>query len=222
MVRRCDLVRGFVVLKKVDGFYRVVIEKGRCSRNCTLCKKCLERDIIRVVDDNEVSDWNRYVVRHMERTGSLCRAILDDDNLYQAALLHDVGKLGISGRILFKKGSLNHYEWEQIKKHPVMGSRFLMKNGFDDKIVRAVLCHHERFDGSGYPEGIKGLDIDLFARVISVADAFDSMVNMRPYRKPRSFEKAVNELIKGIGKQFDPGIVEALLSKIREERVCSK
>lgn len=135
------------------------------------------------------------------------------ETLRRAALLHDIGKLLISPTILSKPGRLNKEEWAIMKLHPVKGSELLktrLQNiellGFSD-VVKAVYHHHEHWDGSGYPDGLAGLDIPLASRIIAVADAFDAMTSNRTYRKALPRETAFKEIAFCTGTQFDPEIV---------------
>lgn len=131
------------------------------------------------------------------------------EDLRVAGLLHDVGKIGISEEVLVKDGPLTEPEWEEMRRHPEMGHRML--SGTRLEIIRPwVLHHHERLDGTGYPEGLSGEEIPLEARILAVADAFDSMVHDRPYRPAVSVLQARAELERCAGTQFDPQVVAAL------------
>lgn len=134
--------------------------------------------------------------------------------VFSAAALHDVGKVGIPEKILFKPGKLSDNEWLIIRQHPLTGSELVWRgngdmglNGDLDAVVRAIKHHHERWDGTGYPDGLVGEKIPLAARIIAVADAFDAMTTDRPYRKAMSKEEALKEIIKYSGRQFDLDIV---------------
>jgi HD-GYP domain-containing protein (c-di-GMP phosphodiesterase class II) len=126
-------------------------------------------------------------------------------------LLHDVGKIGIAEEILGKAGKLSNEEWEKIKAHPEMGAKILDPVKFLSPALASVRSHHERWDGKGYPVGLKGDEIPLSARIIGVADAFDAMTTDRPYRKRMNKENARAEIIKNSSIQFDPGVVESFL-----------
>ncbi|MCL5036158.1 MAG: HD domain-containing protein [Chloroflexi bacterium] len=126
-------------------------------------------------------------------------------------LLHDIGKIGIAEEILGKAEKLTPQEWEQIKSHPAIGTKLLAPIEFLNSSLAAVRWHHERWDGKGYPDGLKGEEIPLLARLIALADAFDAMISDRPYRKGLSINEAKNEIIRQSGKQFDPMIVNAFL-----------
>lgn len=134
-------------------------------------------------------------------------------DLERGALLHDVGKIGIPDRILFKNGPLNAAEWDIMRQHPVIGYRMCMRvRSLQKAASEIVLCHHEQWDGSGYPQGLRGEDIPLGARIFAVADSLDAMTSDRPYRAALSIEEASAELEKCAGTQFDPQVVEAFFS----------
>jgi diguanylate cyclase (GGDEF)-like protein len=138
------------------------------------------------------------------------------DALSLGALLHDVGKIGVPDRILQKPGRLTDEEYQIIKRHPMLGARMLASMRELAPAVPAVRHHHERFDGKGYPEGLVGEDIPLAARIISVVDAYDSMVRERPYGYGISRDTALEEIEKNSGSQFDPRVVRALLEVVWE------
>lgn len=137
--------------------------------------------------------------------------------LETGALLHDIGKIGVPDAVLRKPGKLNPEEWMTIRSHPQDGQQILGGISFFEDAARAVLQHHEQWDGSGYPLGLSGEEIDLNARIISVADAFDAMISDRVYRPARSYEEAVEELDRCAGKQFDRRIVAAFRRIPREQ-----
>lgn len=132
-----------------------------------------------------------------------------------AALLHDIGKIGIQDKILLKNSRLTGEEYEVIKKHPVYGAEILENIDQLKDIVPSVRGHHERYDGKGYPDGKKGDEIPLIARIIAVADAFDAMTSHRPYISNKEKEQALNEIYKNINTQFDPVVVEAFLKRAK-------
>jgi response regulator RpfG family c-di-GMP phosphodiesterase len=125
------------------------------------------------------------------------------------ALFHDIGKIGVEDKILFKKGSLTDEEWKVMKTHVHMGERIINEMPLLHSALPVVTQHHERWDGTGYPAGLSGEQIDIKARIFSVADAVDAITSDRPYDGPRPFDEVSQELVKGSGKQFDPKIVEA-------------
>lgn len=131
------------------------------------------------------------------------------DNIRKGALLHDAGKIAIPDTILKKPGPLTDEEWAKVRRHPALGFGLLK----DVKLVREVgniiLCHHEKYDGTGYPRGLKAEGIPIEARVFALADALDAITSHRPYRAPRDFESARSEIIGKSGSHFDPRVVEA-------------
>lgn len=135
----------------------------------------------------------------------------DSENAYFVALLHDIGKIGIPDAVLKKQNRLTDKEYELMKKHPAIGADILKDIKMLDGLSNGTLYHHERFDGSGYPSGLKGDEIPLIARIISVADTYDAMTRTRCYRKGMGQETALAELKKQSGRQFDPKIVNQFL-----------
>ena len=125
--------------------------------------------------------------------------------------LHDVGKLGVSDEVLAKPGRLDDDELEQIREHPKLGARILLRVAAFRAAIPYVLYHHERWDGNGYPTGRAGEQIPLEARVLAVADAFDAMTSDRPYRRPLDHQAAVAEVARCSGTQFDPEVVRIFL-----------
>ena len=144
-----------------------------------------------------------------EKTGFQHDKIL---SLEQAALIHDIGKIGVEGYILKKQGSLDTMEFDEIKKHPQIGAKIITSVDFLQEMKPIILCHHERFDGSGFPDGIRGSAIPLSARLVAVADAVDAMLCDRPYRPALALEHVKEELTLKAGKQFDPDVVSVVLS----------
>jgi putative nucleotidyltransferase with HDIG domain len=136
-------------------------------------------------------------------------SVLADEQVHTAALLHDLGKVGIRDEVLDKPGELTAAEWAAMREHPQLGARILGSLGFLTEEARIVRHHHERLDGSGYPDGLTGEAIPLAARIIGVADAFDAMRSARSYRRELSEAAAIDQLRRGAGTQFDPAAVEA-------------
>jgi HD domain len=134
-----------------------------------------------------------------------------------AGMLHDVGKLGVPTRVLQKTGKLTEEEYAAIQLHPMRGLDIVREIGFLDEALAGIMHHHERIDGRGYPMGLAGNEIPEFARVLAVADAFDSMTSTRSYRGARPVEEAVAELRKWSGTQFDPVFVDAFVAAIKRE-----
>ncbi len=156
--------------------------------------------------------------RHSQTVGRLCELIAHElgwtavraERLRAAGVLHDIGKLGISDKILHKPGKLDDAEWEEIERHPEIGARILEHAHLKD-IAAWVLRHHERIDGRGYPDGLAAGEIPVEARVLAVADAYEAMTADRPYRAGLPPAAAEAELREGSGTQFDPDVVAALL-----------
>jgi HD-GYP domain-containing protein (c-di-GMP phosphodiesterase class II) len=140
-----------------------------------------------------------------------CRAIR------YAALMHDVGKLGVNSKVLKKAGKLTAEEYEHMKVHPVRGVEIVGDIDLLKEVLVGVRHHHEKMDGTGYPDGLKGEEIPLFARLIMVSDAFDAMTSTRVYRKAKSIEEAFTELRRCEGSQFDPAALAALERAIKTQ-----
>jgi putative nucleotidyltransferase with HDIG domain len=167
--------------------------------------------------DPLIGDHLKAVSRLASRIGSKMSLPADRmDALALGALLHDVGKIGVPDQILQKPGRLTDEEYEVIKRHPVLGAEMLAAVEELAQAVPVVRHHHERFDGRGYPDGLRGEDVPLAARVVSVADAFDSMIRDRPYGYGISRQAALEEVERSSGTQFDPRVVRALLEVVWE------
>lgn len=138
-------------------------------------------------------------------------------NLELGALLHDIGKIGVPDAILRKPAPLNEDEWYKMRLHPIHGQRILRNIPFLEGAAQIVAQHHEKWDGTGYPLGLRGKEIEIGARIFAVVDAFDAMISNRVYRRGRSYEDALAELEKFAGTQFDPEIVEAFKNVPRED-----
>ena len=134
-----------------------------------------------------------------------------------AGMLHDVGKLGVPTKVLQKTGKLTEEEYEAIQLHPMRGLDIVREIGFLDEALAGIMHHHERIDGRGYPMGLAGDEIPEFARVLAVADAFDSMTSTRSYRGARPVIEAIEELRKWSGTQFDPAFVDAFVAALKRE-----
>jgi HD-GYP domain-containing protein (c-di-GMP phosphodiesterase class II) len=190
----------------------------------------LYQEIVSILDDTVKSfartldAKDKYAAGHSERVTRYCLIIAramklprkEIDLLAQAGLLHDIGKIGISDLLLHKKDKLDIDEYEETKMHPVIGRDILSTIQEFSNISEIVYHHHEWYDGRGYPDGIAGDKIPLLSRIIAVADAFDAMTSSRAYRERLGIDKAVDELKRNAGTQFDPKVVEALLSEIEQ------
>jgi HD-GYP domain-containing protein (c-di-GMP phosphodiesterase class II) len=170
-----------------------------------------------------------YTRGHSERVGLLGRRLArelslsrdDCEQIYVAGLLHDIGKIGISDQILRKEGRLSVEEFDEIKKHPVIGFEILRGLGKLSYVLPGVLHHHERVDGTGYPHGLAGEEIPFQARILAVADSWDAMTSARPYRQAMAFEQAEQILEQGAGSQWDPAILAAFRRMIEEARAIA-
>jgi putative two-component system response regulator len=160
-----------------------------------------------------------YTSGHSQRVTEIAVAIakhlgLDKENIEKirlASLVHDIGKIGVREVVLNKPGSLSDEEYEHVRLHSVTGERILKPIVDDGDILKAVRHHHERYDGTGYPDGLKGEQIPQLARIIAVADTFDAMTSERPYRKALTKEAACAEVERCRGTQFDPEAADAFL-----------
>ena len=141
----------------------------------------------------------------------------DQDEIYMAGLLHDVGKIGIPDGVINKTTALTSEEFDLIRKHPLIGSSILEEIKDRPKLAMGARYHHERYDGRGYPDGLKGENIPDVARIIAVADAYDAMTSKRSYRDLLPREKVIEEIKNGSGSQFDPGFAEVMLQLIEED-----
>lgn len=150
-----------------------------------------------------------YYAKNIAKTFNFSE--IDLKALEYSALLHDCGKIGIKGSILDKKGKLTEEEYDYIKKHPLIGEDMIKKADFSKHIRETIRNHHERYDGQGYPDRLKGDYIALPARIIAVADAFDALTNARAFRGAMSTEQALFILEENRGSQFDPGIVDGFI-----------
>ncbi|MBO8158912.1 HD-GYP domain-containing protein [Thermosyntropha sp.] len=140
----------------------------------------------------------------------------DREKLYFASLLHDTGKLLIDKEIISKKTFLTPEEWEIIKKHPGYSAELINSLGPYQDIALIIKHHHERYDGNGYPDGLKGEEIPVFSRMLAVADSFEAMTGNRSYKKPLSIEEAICELKRCSGIQFDPIIVDFFIQSLKK------
>ena len=155
-----------------------------------------------------VAEYSRKIAVLADKDEKFCTEI------YFAGLLHDVGKIGIPNNIIQKNGKLTDEEFAEIKKHPVIGKQILSSISKSPYLSIGANSHHERYDGRGYPEGLKGVDIPEIARIIAVADAYDAMTSKRSYRDPIPQTKVREEIVKGMGSQFDPNFAKLMLHMI--------
>ena len=169
---------------------------------------------------NAIEAKDKYTLGHSERVADYSVQIAkklnlsaeDIEDIRVAGMLHDVGKIGISDDILNKTSRLTNSEFEEVKKHPAIGSWILNTLDLSESTMNAINYHHERFDGKGYPLGLKGKELSLSTQIVSLSDAYDAMTSDRPYRKAMTHEEAISELKKCSNTQFNPDLV-ALIEK---------
>jgi putative nucleotidyltransferase with HDIG domain len=179
---------------------------------------------------NALDAKSHWTMGHSERVSSYAMAIAremrvdknDLEMLKIGSLLHDIGKLGTYDVILEKVDPLTEEEWKLIKMHPVKGAAILDHIEQLRKVIPMIRYHHERIDGKGYPDGLKGHDIPLLARILCVADSFDAMTADRPYKRALAKEDAIVHIKDKTGTQFDPGVVETFLKVIDSETAMMK
>ena len=195
------------------------------TKNLTKLYEDLRQTYMRTIKvlAHAIDARDHYTHSHSENVAKYAVSIAEELHLpaheieliRDACELHDLGKIGVEDTILSKPSSLTPQEWEQIKRHPQTGAQILEPLTFLDGVIDLVKQHHEHYDGSGYPEGRKGDDILLGARIIHVADAYEAMRSPRSYRLvPLSKEEAILEIKKNNGTQFDPKVVEAFLKVV--------
>lgn len=210
----------FRLLKQIAAQVAVVIENVRLYRSLS---NLYMRTITTLAATIDARD--RYTRRHSEMVAEYAVAIAEAMKLpperveliRQASHLHDIGKIGVHDFILLKPDKLTDEEWEEIKLHSVKGAEILAPLiVFLNGVIDMVKQHHERYDGKGYPSHYRDEEIDIGARIMAVADAFDAMLSERPYRKAYSKERAIKELRENSGTQFDPKIVNTFLEVLNK------
>jgi HD-GYP domain-containing protein (c-di-GMP phosphodiesterase class II) len=176
--------------------------------------------LIRIINAKD-----KYTFGHSERVGRYAVWIAEKIGLpideiktiKIGAFLHDIGKIEIGSEVLNKRGRLTEAEFAVIQNHPVWGAGIIKAVDCLNHTIPLILYHHEKFDGSGYPAGIRGAHIPLPARILAVADSFDAMTSNRPYGERKTITEAVEELKKGAGMQFDPAIVDTFLQVLADQ-----
>jgi putative nucleotidyltransferase with HDIG domain len=212
-----------VSLEKQNSLLAKRIEES--TKNLTRLYEDLRATYMRTIKvlAQTIDARDHYTHSHSENVAKYAVAIASEMSLpakeieiiREACELHDLGKIAIRDSVLSKPAALNAEEWEIVKRHPVTGAKILEPLTFLSDVVELVRQHHEHYDGSGYPEGHRGDDIPLGARIIHIADAYESMVSARPYRKvPLTKADAIAEIKKNMGTQFDPKVVEAFLKVV--------
>lgn len=175
---------------------------------------------------NTISAKDNYTKDHSQNVSKLCVMFAnylnlsedDVENLRIAALFHDIGKIGIPDNILQKEGKLTDTEYETIKLHPVIGANIFSSTDIFKHIAPIIVAHHERVDGTGYPNNLKGNEIPYLAKILTICDCFDAMVSKRSYKEKMTIEYAIEQLNKGAGTQFDKELVDSFIKLINEKR----
>ena len=222
-----------VIVFFIYTLYALGDEVGKArSRELAFYKEAQEREALLFEETTEalanaIDAKDKYTSGHSLRVAELSRKIARNagmsksecDQIYFSALLHDVGKIGVRDDVINKCGRLTDEEFENIKLHPVLGYQILSSIRQSPYLSEGAHYHHERYDGTGYPEGLKGEEIPVIARIIAVADAYDAMTSSRSYRDALSKEEVRNEILKGMGKQFDTKFASILLIMIDNDTV---
>jgi putative nucleotidyltransferase with HDIG domain len=213
--------KDLMLLENIANQAAYAIHNGQLfDRIRTLYKSIVE--LLANTMDSKDSYTHGHSRRVAEYSVSIAKIAGFDEKFIQdleiAALLHDIGKIGIRDAILCKPGALTREEYEIIKDHPVISAKIIEPVDFLKDLSDTIRYHHEKYDGTGYPDGIKGEDIPVGARIIAVGDAFDAMTSDRPYRKGMDIELAIEELIKNKGTQFDPYFVDCFIKILKDEK----
>ncbi|MDD4479524.1 MAG: HD domain-containing protein, partial [Mesotoga sp.] len=218
----------FIMLRGEEVILDIVRDNTERKNNEEIIRKSmltLLNTLLRMV---EIRD--PYTAGHQRRVSQLACAIAERLNLGEsrvqliriASMLHDIGKISIPGEILSKPGKLSKMEFDLVKLHPVTGYDLLKEMSFDLPIATIVKQHHERLDGSGYPDGLKGDEITLEARIIAVADVVEAMSSHRPYLSSLGLKKALNEISAGVDILFDRKVVQACIQLFEEKFTFSQ
>lgn len=173
---------------------------------------------------NALEAKDPYTRGHAERVGTWCAEVAqalglsapDRERVAQAGLLHDIGKIGVPERVLLKRGALSSDEWALMRRHPVIGAQIVAPFEFLAEAGHMIRHHHERHDGSGYPDGLDGARVPLGARIIAVIDVYDALTSDRPYRPAMSREAAIAHLAGAAGDTLDEEVVAAFLGVVRD------
>jgi putative nucleotidyltransferase with HDIG domain len=207
------LIMTFISSNVVRKYYEV--KKRQKELVLALAKSLDSRDNYTANHSKNVANYSLRIAREMKLSNRQCEAIII------GGLLHDIGKIGVPKAILTKSSRLTNDEFDEIKRHPVIGYEILKhissfrKNG----VLDMVLYHHERYDGKGYPYGLKGEEIPLVARIMSVADSFDAMTSKHVYRNALDLEHVIKEINNHKGTQYDPEIADVFLRMLKREDI---
>jgi len=187
-------------------------------------RRALLNSILQIVKIMEAKD--KYTAGHSVRVAEYSEKVArqmklneyDIELLANLANLHDLGKIQVDLSVLNKPGSFNKADWEEVKKHPLVGYNIVKEITFLKSEASAILHHHERMDGKGYPDGIKGDEISLYAKILMVADSYDAMTTDRPYRLALTMQEAIDELKSNSGTQFDPKVCSIMIELLEGEQ----
>ncbi|MFO7735119.1 MAG: response regulator [bacterium] len=213
-------------LEVFAGYFATVIENANLYRDMMSSFNQTIQGFVHAIEAKDT-----YTKGHSERVTMYSVATAQEmgmssqqiEILYKGGRLHDIGKIGLHYEKLNKPGKLTEEEWEMFRKHPAIGKSILKPMEFLSQFVPVVYQHHERWDGGGYPSGLKGDEIQIEARIVAIADTYDAMTSDRPYRKALSHEIAFKEIEKCSGTQFDPEIVPFFIKAIEKYRLkCEK
>ena len=220
------------VAKEIDLFHRDIIKNHLLLEEKNRELKNLNDEIEETLKETVFSmgvieeQRSKETKNHTKRVSEYCKLIAtklklsesDVELIVSASPLHDIGKIGISDYILLKSDSLTNEEFEVIKNHTVMGYKMLVHSQRTLLKAAAVIAfqHHEKWDGTGYPSGLSGTEIDIFARIAALADVFDALSTARPYKESWVHEKVMEEILKERGRHFDPNLVDILVENISE------
>lgn len=220
----CSVISVLIITFFVITFHRMsqsLKMELESNRRVEEMNRRIIRALVRTIDAKDrytnghslrVAEYSKEIARRMKKSEK------EQEDIYYAGLLHDVGKIRIPGSVINKPGKLTDEEYEQIKIHPVTGYHVL-KDIYDDRLIaNGAKFHHERYDGTGYPNGLTGEDIPEVARIVGVADTYDAMASNRSYRKALPQKEVRAEIEKGKGTQFDPAIADVMINMIDEDK----
>lgn len=224
------LLRGVIYLLLTTAIWAVLLRANRRTVTGLMQEKRQGYESILLAYDSALALKDTYTGGHGRRVAHYTRLIAEAmglpqaevDSASEAALLHDLGKIGIPDRILTKPGHLTSEEFAVVQKHPAAGADILRAIPQLRHHVKTVRHHHEHFDGRGYPDGLRGTDIPLAARIIAVADAFDALSSNRSYRRGLSVEQSLSIIAQSVGSHFDPVVAATIASKpLREALIAA-